>query len=179
VEVISDLITSVTGLLGTVLALFLLHQGQVDRRAMRLADERDQAQKITSWADWLQVADDATLTGPRLPAIFVANSSDAAVHDVFVDFYDPKEGVYLRAPIGPVPPGATRARVVDFDGHAGDGWEPSQLFPQAYFRDSAGRRWLRDALGRLRVDPGSGNDDFFARGGTLLAPSGCLMRAPE
>lgn len=168
VDQLPALISSTTAVVATAVSLFLLRQGQADRRELRHNQEREQARQITSWADWHSNSDVATFARPRLPAIHVRNSSDAAVYDVFVDFRAPVDGAHLRASIGAIPPGEIRRRLIDYDGHLEDGWEPAALFSRVNFRDSEGRRWLRDALGRLRPDPGAGTDGFFEDGGVLL-----------
>lgn len=155
-----------TAVLATGVSLFLLRQGQLDRRALRQDKEREQARQITSWSDW-HSDEFATFARPRLPAVFVSNSSDAAVYDVYVDFRSPVSGGLFRASIGPVPPGESRMKVIDYDGSLGDGWEPAALHAKVNFRDSDGKRWLRDPLGRLRHDPGAGQDGFFEEGGVL------------
>lgn len=165
---IPAVIASVSAVVATAVSLFLLRQGQVDRREVRRDKEREQARQVTSWADWHSGSRFATLARPRLPAVFVSNSSDAAVYDVFVDFRAPVTGRLFRAAIGPIPPGESRVRSVDYDGDLIDGWEPAALHVRANFRDSDGKRWVRDPLGRLRQDLGSGSDGFFEEGGVLL-----------
>lgn len=164
---LAALISSTTAVVATGVSLFLLRQGQADRRALRQDKGREQARQITAWSDW-HSDEYATFAKSRLPAVFVSNSSDAAVYDVFVDFRAPVTGDLFRAAIGPVPPGESRMRVIDYDGRLVDGWEPAALHARVNFRDSDGKRWLRDPLGRLRHDPGSGYDGFFEDGGVLL-----------
>lgn len=165
---ISTLISTVTAVVATAVSLFLLRQGQVDRRRIAEEAERAQAHKITAWSDWRDLGDFGTFSKPRVPAVFVRNSSEAAVYDVFIDYRAPDDGALLRVALGPVPPGETRFREIDFDGPLGATWEPVALFARVNFRDSSGRRWVRDSLGRLRVDPGAGEDGFFEQGGVLL-----------
>lgn len=166
---IAALISSATAVVATAVALFLLRQGQVDRRELRHEKAREQATQVTAWADWHREDEFVTFARPQLPAVMVANSSAAAVFDVFVDFRTPIAGLPVRAAIGPVPPGETRLRVIEYEGQLEDGWEPAALFPRVYFRDSAGQRWIRDAMGRLRrEDQVWGEDDFFKDGGVLL-----------
>ncbi|MBD8871154.1 hypothetical protein [Nocardioides donggukensis] len=165
---ISTLISSATAVVATMVALFLLRQGQVDRRKLAEDAEREHARQISAWADWHGLGDFGTFAKPRLPAVFVRNSSDAAVYDVFVDFRAPIDGALFRVGLGPVPPGETRVQEIDYDGQLEAGWEPAALFARVNFRDSSGRRWLRDAFGRLRADLGHGQDDFFEQGGKIL-----------
>jgi hypothetical protein len=81
----------------------------------------------------------------------------------------PIDGTLTRVSIGPVPPGDTRVRVIDYVGSLDGSREPAALFARVNFRDSAGQRWLRDGLGRLRRDPGAGADGFFEESGVLLS----------
>lgn len=165
---ISALISSGTAVVATVVSLFLLRQGQADRRKLAEDAERQQARQVSAWADWHDKGELVTFAKPRLPAVFVRNSSEAAVYDVIVDYRAPIDGALYRFGVGPVPPGETRVHGIDYDGSLEAGWEPAALFARVYFRDSAGRRWLRDALGRLRVDPGARHDDFFQQGGVII-----------
>jgi hypothetical protein len=148
---IAALTSSTTAVVATAVSLFLLRQGQVDRRELRHEKARERATHVTAWADWHD-SELATFAKPQLPAILVANSSAAAVFDVFVDYRTPTGGLPVRATIEPVPPGETRLRVIDYEGQLEDGWEPAALLPRVYFRDSAGKRWLRDATGRHYED---------------------------
>lgn len=164
----STLVSTVTSVVATVVTLFLLHQGQVDRRQLRDDADRGQARQISAWADWHELGELGTLAKPRLPAIFIRNSSNAAVYDVFIDYRAPVDGALYRVGLGPLPPGETRVRTIDYDGRLDAEWEPAGLLARVNFQDSSGRRWLRDALGRLRADPGPGQDGFFAAAGVLL-----------
>lgn len=163
----STFVSLVTATVATLVSLFLLHQGQVDRRQLRREQERSQAQQVSSWGDWYS-DDFMTFAQPRVPAVFVANASSAAVYDVFVDFRAPNTGAMLRKSIGPIPPGERRMAQIDFEGSLGEEWEPASLFPRVFYRDSAGQRWLRDGIGRLREDPGPGADGFFEAGGRRI-----------
>lgn len=161
------LVSTMTAVTATVISLILLRQGQADRRALRLERRREQAIKVSAWSDWYS-DDDMTFAKPRLPAVMIANSSDAAVYDVFIDFRSPDTGALLRVGIGPVAPGRERLYVVEYEGQLVAGWEPATMFARVYFRDSRGAWWLRDAMGRLSEDPGPDADDFFASGGQLV-----------
>lgn len=163
------IVSSSTAVIATAVSLFLLRQGQVDRRALRRERKREQANAVSGWADW-HVPEFATFARPRLPAVFVNNSSASAVYDVFFDYRDPIDGQPFRKSVGPIPPGATRLEVIEYEGDLEDGWEPAALYPRVYFRDAAGERWIRDAIGRLRIDLWSEDDDFFENGGILLPP---------
>lgn len=99
----------------------------------------------------------------------MANASDAAVFDVFIGYFRPGDGQLLRDSIGPVPPGESRRLDVEISGAIEPRWEPAVMAPRIYFRDSAYRRWIRDTVGRLRVDDEW--DDFFERGGQIVSPS--------
>jgi hypothetical protein len=156
---------------GTLVAmgtsLFLLRQGQQDRREVREEGRREQARKVTVWSDWNPDSPEGGFALPVVPAIYVANASDQAVYEVFVDYRHPVDGNPVRIDVGPVPPGQTRHRDVLVDGVDGAGWEPSLLLPRLYFRDAEGDAWMRDVMGRLRRDPGPGNDGFALAGGRL------------
>lgn len=77
----------------------------------------------------------------------MANASDAAVFDVFVDYRRPGDGKLLRDSIGPVPPKSERKLEVQVGGTIEPNWEPAAMFPRIYFRDSESRRWIRDSVG--------------------------------
>lgn len=124
---------------------------------------------MTAWVDW-HVPEHATFAKPRLPAVFVTNSSGAAVYDAFFDYRDPVSGASFRKPIGPVPPRTTRVSIIDYEGHLDHDWEPAAMFPRLNFRDAASNRWIRDAMGRLKPDNEWGDDDFYRDGGVLLPP---------
>lgn len=161
-----SLASTMTAVVATVVSLFLLRQGQADRRGLRLERARDQASKVSAWTDWYS-DEHMTFARPRLPAVIVANSSNAAVYDVFVDFRAPDTGALIRVGVGPIAPGKERLHPIEYQGQLVEGWEPAALLARTYFRDSAGTYWLRDAMGRLREDPGPGNDGFFTSGGRL------------
>lgn len=165
---IAEIVSLCTMVIATVVTLFLLNQGQRDRRALTREAKREQARHVSAWADWQHLGDLATFGKPHLPAVFIRNSSSAAVYDVFVDYRAPIDGAATRVAIGPVPPGETRIRQIDYDGKLESNWEPAALFPRVNFRDSTGQRWLRDAMGRLRPDPGPRHDKFFDEGGVVL-----------
>lgn len=164
---LSTLVSTLTAVVATVVSLFLLRQGQADRRELRRDQERAQARQVSSWADW-HSDECMTFAKPRLPAVFVANSSDSAVYDVFFDFRTPDTGALRRASLGPVAPGEQKFREIDYDGPLSLGWEPAALHARVYFRDSAGVRWLRDSQGRLRADHGAEADEFYELGGQLI-----------
>ncbi|MEO7126775.1 MAG: hypothetical protein ABI382_13210 [Nakamurella sp.] len=140
---------------GTLVAiatsLFLLRQGQKDRRQVREDRRREQATRLTAWPDWVTspVHGDAD----RLEAaIFVYNASDQVALDVFVDYRDPARGGDSRISFGAVPP-RTTSRLSIIPGALAEGWEPAAAFPRLYFQDIAGARWYRTSKGVLRTDP--------------------------
>ena len=90
-----------------------------------------------------------------------------AVHEVFIDFYGPSDQQRTRIEVGQVPPGQTRHRDVLSPLPDDPSWDPAALMPRVFFRDSDGHIWMRDLLGRLRVDPGPGNDGFSGENGRL------------
>jgi len=119
------------------------------------------------WAEWNVDSPEATFDNPEIPALYVANTSDAAVYQVFVDCYDTHDGDRVRVDIGQVPPGQTRHRDLLIGPPEDERWDPSYLMPRVFFRDADGRWWMRDLLGRLREDPGAGNDGFTLERGRL------------
>ena len=164
---IESWVTTISAVIAVMISLFLLRQGQIDRRRVREHEERDQAQRVSSWCAW-RSDDSSTFERPRLPTIFVCNASGAAVYDVFVDYSAPDSGQRFRRALGAVAPGETRYLEVEYDAEVDRSWEPAAMHPRTYFRDSAGTYWLRDSLGRLRRDPGAAADEFFDNGGVLL-----------
>lgn len=156
--------------LGTVIAigtsLFLLRQGQQDRRELRDERRRKQAGLVTCWCDSNAESPDIDLDRPYVPAVFVRNASDQAIYQAFVDYHHPQDGLE-RIDIGPVPPGETRHRDVLADIPDNPRWEPSGLLPRLFFTDASGQAWLRGIKGRLQPDPGPHRDGFSDEGGVL------------
>lgn len=149
---------------GTVVAiftsLFLLRQGQADRRALAEDGRRDQAAQVTAWAEWNKDWGGATLGQPTCPVVRVSNNSDAAVYDAFLDVTSPVDGVTLRISLGAIPPGDTAEWNFE-ENFISKGWEPAALLPRLNFRDARGVRWKRNALGVLVRDPGAGHEAPF------------------
>lgn len=162
---ISTFISTLGAVVATAVSLFLLRQGQADRRELRQEQRGQQASRVTTWCEWNLDSPDADYDQPAIPAVFVSNASEQAVYEAFVDYLDPVDGVPVRIDVGPVPPGATRHRDVLACIPNEQHWEPSSLMPRLYFRDAEGQRWMRDSIGRLRRDPGPGNDGFREEGG--------------
>ncbi|WP_370186966.1 hypothetical protein [Aeromicrobium sp.] len=162
-----SLISALSALVATALSIFLLFQGQRDRRRLRSERRYEQARLISAWTDWHSDAE-MTFAQPRLPAVFISNSSDAAVYDVFVDYRDPVRAELFRVSLESVPPSASKRFVVEFDGPLAKGWTPDHLWAEVNFLDARGKRWIRGFRGRLREDPGAELDDFVRRGGRLL-----------
>ena len=156
-ETIAMAISAVGTVVAIFTSLFLLRQGQADRRALAEDGRRDQATRVTAWAEWIKDCGGATFGQPACPVVRVSNNSDAAVYDAFLDVTSPVDGVTLRVSLGAIPPGDT-AEWTFQDHFISKGWEPAALFPRLYFRDARGERWKRDALGVLVRDPGAGHD---------------------
>ena len=152
-------------IVATAVSLFLLRQGQADRGEVRQEQHGQQASRVTTWCEWNLDSPEADHDRLAIPAIYVSNASKQAVYEVFVDYYDPVDGVRVRIDVGPVPPDATRQRDVLASIPDDKRWEPSSLMPRSYFRDAEGQRWMRNSMGRLGKDPGPGNDEFAAEGG--------------
>lgn len=152
-------ISAVGTLVAIGTSLFLLAQGQRDRREAASDRMREQASRVTCWAEWKLDWEGATFAQPTCPSIQVKNASDAAVYEVFVDFVSPADGAAIRADIGAVGPGATAEWIYE-EPFSADGWVPDALLPKLYFRDASGQAWKRTARGVLIVDPAAGSDDL-------------------
>ena len=182
---VAALISSVGTVIATAVSLYLLRQGQRDRRSLRDEQNRSQARQVTIWTDWNADSSERDFDQPHVPAISVANGSHEAVYEVFVDYRDQTDGTPVRIDFGAVPPGQIRSRDVPTPAARDPRWEPSSLLPRLFFRDAEGRGWMRDAMGRLRQDPGPGNDGFFEAGGRLALgilrpqPSPLEYQSPE
>lgn len=164
---VASLISPVGTVIATAVSLYLLRQGQLDRRSLREEQRRSQARLVTIWADWNPDSPECDFDQPHVPAISVANASNEAVYEVFVDYRDQNDGAPVRIDFGAVPPGQTRIRDVPTPAARDPRWEPSSLLPRLFFRDAEGFGWMRDIMGRLRQDPGPGNDGFFEEGGRV------------
>jgi hypothetical protein len=146
------------GAAGTLVAigtsLFLLRQGQGDRRDAANEKKREQASRVTCWGDWATDWDGATFAQPACPSVRIRNASDAAVYEVFVDFVSPADGMTIRADIGAVGPDGTAEWNYEEPFNTED-WVPDALLPVLYFRDASGHAWKRTARGVLVADPGA------------------------
>jgi hypothetical protein len=112
---------------------------------------RDQARHVASWIGTRTVV--ADFFGPRgivggdlympgeYPAVLVRNGSEEPVYDVSVRWgVDGKPREPLRYPL--LPPNGEEAEIISADGET---VEVSSL----WFRDAAGRLWMRDSKGTL------------------------------
>lgn len=160
------MISAIGTTVATFVALFLLRQGQQDRRAMREDKRMNQASRVTCWCEWNPESPDIDYDRPHVPAIFVRNTSEEAVYQVFVDYHHPERGLE-RIDVGPVPPGETRHRDVVAVIPDDPRWEPSSLLPALFFSDASGYPWKRTVKGRLVPDPGAHHDGFTQEGGQL------------
>lgn len=152
-----DSISAVGTLVAIGTSLFLLAQGQRDRRQAAHDRARGQAVRVACWTEWNVDWGAGTFAQPACPSILVSNASDAAVYEVFVDFISPVDGQGIRADIGAVGPGAT-ARWDFEETFDTAGWVPDALVPKLFFRDASGRAWKRTARGILMRDPGPSDD---------------------
>lgn len=101
--------------------------------------------------------------------VSVVTQTDEPVYGASVDYRDQADGHPVRVDVGPVPPGAVKTVRIGVDGaEQRADWQPGQLLPVLYFRDTRNRWWYRDAVGYLRPDPGPGNDGFSSRAARLL-----------
>lgn len=154
-------ISAGSALVAVVVSLLLLRQGQEDRRELRRERERRQAAQVSFWADWTDPLCPTLASPAQVPAIWVANSSDAVVYDVFIDYRSPGRDRIVRHPIGPVPPGETHVIEVECKGELHELWEPGAVLPQLFFQDSAGKRWVRGTHKGLREDHNWGNEHHY------------------
>ena len=152
-----DTISAAGTLVAIGTSLFLLAQGQRDRRDVASERKREQASRVTCWVEWNVDWDGGTFAQPACPSIRVKNASDAAVYEVFVDFFSPVDGQAIRADVGAVGPGSTAQWNFEepFDT---TGWIPEALVPKLFFRDASGQEWKRTARGLLVPDPGAAVD---------------------
>lgn len=155
-DIVVTWISTVGTLVAIATSLYLLRQGQQDRRQLHEDQIRQQAERITAWADWLSTEQSQTGDEPLEVAIFVHNASGQVAYDVFADYLDPARGGTSRIAYGPLPPGTT-ARLLIVSGDPRDHWEPAAAFVELYFQDASGRRWYRTSAGRLWPDPGPGH----------------------
>lgn len=159
-----DTLAATISAVGTVVAiftsLFLLMQGQRDRRMVASDRRQEQAAQVTTWAEWNYDWPDALYEQSKCPVVRLRNASNAAVYEAFVDITSPVDGQTLRVDIGAVPPGHT----TDWNftqRFSMKNWVPDALSPRLYFRDARGQRWKRNALGILGVDHSPGHDEPF------------------
>src|SRR6185312_7191027 len=89
---VTELISALGTVVTTLIALFLLRQGQLDRREIRDQKGSDQASRVTCWCDWNLESPDVSYDNPDVAAIFVRNTSDQAIYQAFVDYYHPQTG---------------------------------------------------------------------------------------
>ena len=74
----------------------------------------------------------------------VANETDEPVYGAFVDYSDQSDGHPIRAALGTVPPGSMKSLPIDARHYdLPPGWEPEQLLPALYFRDTRNCWWHR------------------------------------
>lgn len=97
---LASLISSVGTVIATAVSLYLLRQGQLDRRSLRDEHRLSQARMITIWADWNPDSPARDFDQPHVPAINVANASNEAVYEVFVDYRGQSDGNPVRIDFG-------------------------------------------------------------------------------
>jgi hypothetical protein len=131
-----------------------------DRRAQAEEARRSQANKVAAWyvARTATYGDNVRLPGFMLFGAMIRNASDLPIYDVYVTFYQVthssvagKWGVIEVAPaklaLRVVPPGETELVNAPETMGAGD---QQRFVVGIEFRDAAGGRWERDAMGQLR-----------------------------
>lgn len=151
------------GAFGTLGAFFtggwlLLREIQ---RGHRLEDERrrDQASRLWAWIDLVTVEEVFDEPDPTLAAVGlgvrVRNGSDLPIYDCLVMFIDRTTGTHLGTEdVGLVLPGETEARFVP-ERVLNEVESPAryELKVDAFFFDTARRRWHRSSRGDLRELP--------------------------
>lgn len=149
------------GAAGTLVAigtsLLLLRQEQGDRHDAADVEKREQASRMTCWADWAADWDGATFAQPACPSVLIRNASDASdasVYEVFVDIVSPVDGMTIRADIGALGSGGTAAWNYEEPFNT-EAWVPEALLPALYFQDAGDHAWRRAARGVLVPDPGA------------------------
>lgn len=173
-ENVTDLATAASAVAAVLISSYVLRLQLRDRQDARRVHEREAASRVSCWADWspdeIQVLSGAVL---RDPAVSVANQTDEPVYGAFIDYRDQSDGHPVRVDVGTIPPGAVKTVKIEVDrAQRQVDWQPEQLLPVLYLRDTRNRWWYRDTVGYLRPDPGPGNDGFFESGGTFASKAG-------
>ncbi len=169
VETSLNAVTASSAVVAVLISLYVLRVQLGEQRESREGREREDAIRVSCWADWssegVHLLSGAVL---REPVVHVSNRTSEPVFGAFFDYRDQLDGHPVRVDVGTVPPEATRTVAVRIPSAAmGEQWEPAQLLPTLYFRDTSNRWWHRNTIGRLERDRGPASDDFFASGGTF------------
>jgi hypothetical protein len=129
-------------------ALFLVAQGQTDRRKIEIERQRRQASLVSHWVGIKTFdSDEYSLADPlHGPCLYVRNHSDQPIYDGVIqpEPYDP-EGPAPGGLWAMIPPGETREAFWPY-------WpdRPHEVRPTINFLDANGIAWHRDAF-RLTV----------------------------
>jgi hypothetical protein len=169
VETLIGTVTAASAVIAVAISLYVLRLQLREQRDSRQALEREDALRVTCWAEW-SPEEVALLSGAvlRAPVVCVSNRTNEPVFGVFFDYRDQLDGHPVRVDVGTVPPGAVSTIPILLPGsQLTADWQPSLLLPTLFFRDSRNRWWHRNTIGRLVPDPGPSSDEFFASGGTL------------
>jgi hypothetical protein len=102
--------TAASAVIAVGISLFLLRLQLRDGREARHDRERENALRVSCWADWspdeLSLLSGAVL---RDPVLCVANQTNEPVFGAFVDYRDQLNGRPVRVDVGTVPPGSVRS----------------------------------------------------------------------
>lgn len=167
-ETVIELTTTVSAVIAVGISSYVLRLQLRDRQEVRNERERENAIRVSCWADW-STDEVPLLSGAVLrdPIVCVANQTDEPVYGAFIDYRDPFDGHPVRVDVGTVPPGSLRSvPIVVRQADLPTDWQPEYLLPTLYFRDTRNRWWHRNIVGYLVADPGPGNDEFLESGGT-------------
>lgn len=179
-ENVTDIATSASAVVAVLVSLYVLRLQLQDKQELKRDRDREHASRVSCWADWssdgMPVLSGAVL---RRPVLTVANRTDEPVFGAFVDYRDQVDGHPIRVDVGTVPPGSLKFTELDLSSaELPADWQPEFLMPALYFRDTRNRWWHRNTVGYLKLDPGAGNDGFWAAGGTVASDRAATQAEP-
>lgn len=141
-----QLATAVATFSAVLTALFL---ATIDARRRLREKEREQAEQISGWMEFLSATEDV-INGEMYARLILNNSSNQLVYDlvasVVTAFGESQVGgdFSYRNFVGRLPPGRTDNKIK----HPGQGMHRKYAVELA-FQDAAGRTWRRRGRGRL------------------------------
>lgn len=145
----SSLLPSLPGTVLAVIAVAALMRERRLRWSGRRDRGREQANLVTAWTTWGDEPDGQ----PRTARVRVANMSNQAVYNMFVDIVNPVTSREDRLDIGDLGPGEKTELVIEApSGPDAAYWVPGALMPRLNLRDTNYQRWERNSVGRLVPD---------------------------